>query len=56
MKWILIGAVLGLLLILCPAFLVGLVAALVSQPVVMAFVAGLVCRKPLGRRMRSWAG
>lgn len=55
MKWILLGALLGLLLALCPAFLVGLVAALVSQPVVLAFAAGLVCRKPLARTVRRWA-
>ena len=55
MKWILLGAVLGLLLVLCPAFLAALVVGLASQPVVIAFVLGLVCRKPLGRRLRGWA-
>ncbi|WP_405924878.1 hypothetical protein [Streptomyces sp. NBC_00035] len=55
MKWILLGALLGLLLILCPAFLVALVVGLASQPVVVAFVLGLVCRRPLARSVRRWA-
>lgn len=55
MKWLLVGSVLGLLLILCPMFVVALVVGLASQPVVIAFALGLVCRKPLARRMWRWA-
>lgn len=55
MKWLTLGAILGLLLILCPAFVVALVVGLASQPVVIAFALGLICRKPLGRRLRGWA-
>ncbi|MGW1039650.1 hypothetical protein [Streptomyces sp. NPDC002547] len=50
MKWILLGAVFGLLLVLCPA----LVIATATQPLVIAFAAGLVAGPVLARRMRGW--
>lgn len=55
MKWLLLGAVLGLLLVLCPAFLVGLVTALASQPTVIAFAAGAILWPRIARRARRWA-
>ncbi|MFF4347549.1 hypothetical protein [Streptomyces sp. NPDC001530] len=55
MRWILLGALLGLLLVLCPAFLLGLVAALASQPIIVAFAAGAVLWPRIARRARRWA-
>ncbi|MCX4972194.1 hypothetical protein [Streptomyces sp. NBC_00620] len=51
MRWILLGALLGLLLVLCPA----LVVTLASQPIVVAFVLGLAARPRIARSMRRWA-
>lgn len=54
MKWIILGALLGLLLF-CPALLavvVGIAAAILSKPVVVAFTLGLIARPGLARR---WA-
>lgn len=50
MRWLILGALLGLLLVLCPA----LVVTLASQPVVVAFAIGLAARPRLARRMRRW--
>ncbi|MGW1799164.1 hypothetical protein ACWCQN_25140 [Streptomyces sp. NPDC001984] len=50
MKWILLGALLGLLTVLCPA----VVLATATHPLVVAFAAGIAARPYLARRMRGW--
>lgn len=50
MKSVLLGAVLGLLLIVCPAVMF----AVVTKPFVLAFAVGVVVRPALARRMRWW--
>ncbi|NUP16609.1 MAG: hypothetical protein HOZ81_10970 [Streptomyces sp.] len=57
MKAILFGAVLGILL-LWPAALsltAGTLAYLAGQPVVLAFILGVLARPALARRTRRWA-
>lgn len=56
MHWLLLGVLLGLLLAVPPlgAVFLGVAAAVVSQPVVVAFSLGLLAR-PLLSRMRGWA-
>ncbi|MCZ4516425.1 hypothetical protein O3Q52_51650 [Streptomyces sp. ActVer] len=56
MKWLALGALLGLLLLypVLLAVVVGVVAWLAAQPVVVAFVLGLAARPHLPR-MRRWA-
>jgi hypothetical protein len=51
MKWILTGALLGLLLVLCPALVLGLAA----NPIFIAFTAGVVLRPAMARKVRGWA-
>ncbi|MEV6546411.1 hypothetical protein [Streptomyces sp. NPDC051665] len=51
MRWILIGALLGLLLVLCPALVLGLA----TNPLVIAFAAGVVLRPAMARKVRGWA-
>lgn len=51
MKWILTGAILGLLLVLCPA----LVLAVAANSLVIAFGLGFALRPIVARRMRGWA-
>ena len=51
MKWILIGALLGLLLALCPELLL----AAAANPLVVAFGLGFAIRPAIGRRIRGWA-
>ncbi|WP_019072410.1 hypothetical protein [Streptomyces hokutonensis] len=56
MKWLILGALLGLLL-LYPALLavvVAIAAAILGKPVVVAFAAGLFVRPRLPR-VRRWA-
>ncbi|QQM41971.1 hypothetical protein [Streptomyces liliifuscus] len=56
MRWILLGALLGLLL-LWPSLLTVLAAAVawvISKPVIVAFALGLAARPHLPR-MRRWA-
>ncbi|MGW3646676.1 hypothetical protein [Streptomyces sp. NPDC000878] len=55
MRWVLLGVLLGLLLVF-PALLalvVATVAALASQPLVVAFALGLAVRPSLAR-LRGW--
>jgi hypothetical protein len=55
MRWLLLGALLGVLL-LCPSLLdvvVAIAAAVASQPVVVAFALGLAARPHL-RRPQRW--
>lgn len=56
MRWLLLGALLGLLVVFPPllAFAVGLVAALCSQPLIVAFALGLAFR-PFLRMVRRRA-
>lgn len=56
MKWLILGAVLGLLLVVPSllALVVAVVAALLTKPVLVAFGLGLVARPHLPR-MRRWA-
>ncbi|MEV8043546.1 hypothetical protein AB0P02_06795 [Streptomyces griseoluteus] len=55
MRAILFGALLGLLLLtVSPAALGAAALALATQPVAIAFGAGLVVRPALARRMRGW--
>lgn len=51
MKWILTGALLGLLLVLCPALVLGLAA----NPLVIAFAAGAALRPAMARKIHGWA-
>ncbi|MER7927058.1 hypothetical protein ABTY96_28530 [Streptomyces sp. NPDC096057] len=56
MKWLILGAVLGLLLAY-PALLavvVAIAAALLSKPVLVAFGVGVVVRPAVSRRVRAW--
>ncbi|MGW0169539.1 hypothetical protein ACWDWT_30840 [Streptomyces sp. NPDC003343] len=50
MRALILGALIGLLLALCPALLV----ALATNPVVVAFAAGIALHPYLARRMRRW--
>ncbi|MDX3207784.1 hypothetical protein ACH3XX_42350 [Streptomyces scabiei] len=50
MKAILFGALLALLVVLCPAALPVTAAAVAGQPIVLAFVLGVLTRPALGRR------
>ncbi|MEV0183828.1 hypothetical protein AB0I54_31770 [Streptomyces sp. NPDC050625] len=56
MRWLLLGALLGLLLLYPPllAVVITVAAALLSKPLVVAFAAGLAAR-PYLPRIRSWA-
>ena len=57
MKWLILGALLGALL-LNPSLLAVVVAALVAvlgKPVVVAFGVGLAVRPAVTRRVRGWA-
>jgi hypothetical protein len=51
MSQLVLGAVLGLVLVLVP----GLAIGLATQPVVLAFVLGVAARPALARRVRRWA-
>ena len=58
MRWILLGALLGVLLLFCPAVfavLAAFAAALLSKPLVIAFTAGVVSRPLLLKRLDRWA-
>ncbi|MGW1796929.1 hypothetical protein ACWCQN_13180 [Streptomyces sp. NPDC001984] len=50
MRYLMLGALLGLLTVLCPA----LVVAAATNPITVAFVAGIAARPYLARRMRGW--
>jgi hypothetical protein len=54
MKWLLLGALLGLCLVYPPlmGLLVAAVAAVLSKPLLVAFVAGLAVRSHLPRMQR----
>lgn len=56
MKWIILGALLGLLLVCppLPAVAAATVAALVSKPTVLAFAAGALLWPRITRRIRGW--
>ena len=56
MKWLLVGVLLGLLLVVPTllALVVAVVAALLSKPVLVAFGLGLVAGVR-SRRLRRWA-
>lgn len=56
MKWLLLGALLGLLLVFPPllALVLAAVAAVLSKPVLVAFGLGLAVRTRLPR-LRRWA-
>lgn len=51
MKWLILGALLGLALVLFP----GTVAAVATNSLVLAFGAGLALRPAVSRRWRGWA-
>ncbi|GAB3169873.1 hypothetical protein [Streptomyces incanus] len=55
MKWLLLGALLGLLLTIpqAPALAVAAVAVLASQPLLVAFVLGILAR-PYLPRLGRW--
>jgi hypothetical protein len=56
MRWLILGALLGLLIV-CPTLLAiaaGIVAALLSKPVLVAFGLGVAVRARLPR-VRRWA-
>lgn len=57
MKWPLLGALLGLLLVFPTllALLAAVAAVLLSKPVLVAFGLGLVVRPSVARRARRWA-
>lgn len=57
MRWLLLGALLGLLIAFpaCLAAVLGIASWLAVQPVVLAFVLGVLARPALARRMRGWA-
>jgi hypothetical protein len=50
MKWITLGALLGLLLVLCPAAV--LTAA--ANPLVIAFALGVAARPAITRHIHGW--
>ncbi|MFD9651767.1 hypothetical protein [Streptomyces mirabilis] len=56
MRWLLLGALLGLLLAFPPLLMgVGaLVAAVASKPLAVTFALGLAARPYLARRARRW--
>ncbi|MET7514056.1 hypothetical protein ABZS88_11350 [Streptomyces sp. NPDC005480] len=57
MRWLILGVVLGLLLA-CPTLLgavLGLVAVLVSQPLVVAFTLGAIFGRPVVHSLWRWA-
>ncbi|MCX4973164.1 hypothetical protein [Streptomyces sp. NBC_00620] len=51
MRWILLGALLGLLLVLCPS----VVLALAANSLVVAFGVGFAVRPSVARSVRRWA-
>jgi len=51
MKWLLAGALLALLWVLCPALIVGVA----TNPIVVAFALGVALRPAMARKMRGWA-
>ena len=51
MRYIALGALLGLLLILCP----GLLVALAANPLVITFALGFALRPAITRRFHGWA-
>lgn len=55
MRWLILGALLGLLIVFPPllAVVAGIVAALLSQPVIVAFTLGLAAGVRL-HRARGW--
>ncbi|MFF1743251.1 hypothetical protein [Streptomyces mirabilis] len=57
MRWLLLGALLGLLLVFPPllALAVALVAAVACKPVVVTFALGLAVRPYIARRAWRWA-
>ncbi|MFF7884289.1 hypothetical protein ACH40F_29280 [Streptomyces sp. NPDC020794] len=56
MRWLLLGALLGLLLVSPPllALVLAAVVAALSKPLLVAFVAGIAAR-PFLPRLRRWA-
>ncbi|MGW2226813.1 hypothetical protein [Streptomyces formicae] len=57
MRWLLLGILIGLL-IACPpllTFLVGVIAALLSQPLLIAFALGALIGRPVLHRLGKWA-
>lgn len=56
MRWLLLGALLGVLLAFPSllAVVVAIAATLVSKPVVVAFGVGLAARPAVTRRVRGW--
>ncbi|MFE3522248.1 hypothetical protein ACFXOD_11745 [Streptomyces sp. NPDC059161] len=57
MKWLLLGAVLGLLICI-PALgapVGAVLLAVLAKPFVIAFVAGVVARPWIVKRLRRWA-
>ncbi|MFJ1552335.1 hypothetical protein [Streptomyces mirabilis] len=57
MKWLLLGALLGLLLV-CPpllALVLAAVTAALSKPLLVAVGLGLAARPYVARRARRWA-
>lgn len=57
MKWLLLGVFLGLLLVFPPLLtaVAATVAFLIGQPLVIAFVLGLLARPLFSRKARRWA-
>ncbi|MFF3660034.1 hypothetical protein [Streptomyces olivochromogenes] len=57
MKWLLLGALLGLLLVSPPllALVLAAVTAALSKPLLVAVGLGLAARPYLARRARGWA-
>lgn len=55
MHWLLLGVLLGLLIAVPPlgAVVLGMAVAVVSEPLVVAFVLGVAAR-PMLTRMRGW--
>ncbi|WP_328757450.1 hypothetical protein [Streptomyces sp. NBC_00271] len=55
MRWLLLGALLGLLLVFPPLLAILVVAAVASKPVAVTFALGLAARPYLARKARRWA-
>ncbi|MEU2859925.1 hypothetical protein ABZ672_16300 [Streptomyces mirabilis] len=57
MKWLLLGALLGLLFVFPPLLMAvaAIVAAVACKPVVVTFALGLAVRPYLARTARRWA-
>ncbi|MFJ4829870.1 hypothetical protein ACIP79_08140 [Streptomyces sp. NPDC088747] len=51
MRWLLLGALLGLLLVLCPS----VVLAVAANSLVVAFGVGFAVRPTVARSVRRWA-